>query len=91
MYTNRRTIELLKQPKNIKDLLHRAIHIFQGDIFFEKTYPDAAEQAEFGAPSVQIYLSCVDYIVTLYRLRRPSGRPPDYTTYTRHKGRRTNI
>ena len=43
------------------------------------------------APSVQIYLSCVDYIVTLYRLRRPSGRPPDYTTYTRHKGRRTNI
>ena len=47
MYTNRRTIELLKQPKNIKDLLHRAIHIFQGDIFFEKTYPDVAEQAEF--------------------------------------------
>ena len=41
--------------------------------------------------SVQIHINCVDYIVTLYRLRRPSGRPPDYTTYTRHRGRRTNI
>ena len=41
--------------------------------------------------SVQIHINCVDYIVTLYRLRRPSGRPPDYTTYSRHRGRRTNI
>ena len=52
---------------------------------------NSCQEKEKRAPSVQIYLSCVDYIVTLYRLRRPSGRPPDYTTYTRHKGRRTNI
>ena len=54
-------------------------------------YQSVVHSSTLGAPSVQIYLSCVDYIVTLYCLRRPSGRPPDYTTYTRHKGRRTNI
>ena len=36
--------------------------------------------------SVLIYISCVDYIVTLYRLRHPSRHPPDYTTYLTHKG-----
>ena len=64
--------------------IHSEIGSSQHIIGWQEGYAD-------GAPSVQIYLSCVDYIVTLYRLRRPSGRPPDYTTYTRHKGRRTNI
>ena len=32
-----------------------------------------------GAPSVQISIRYADNIVTLYRLRRPSGRPADYT------------
>ena len=32
-----------------------------------------------GAPSVQISIRYADNIVTLYRLRRPSRRPVDYT------------
>ena len=48
-------------------------------------------QSDGGAPLVQIYISCVDCIVTLYHLIRPSGRPPDYTAYLTHKGRQMDM
>ena len=51
----------------------------------------AVTDHHFAHHSVLIYISCVDYIVTLYCLRRPSRCPPDYTTYLTHKGQRTNI
>ena len=44
-----------------------------------------------GSPSVIICDCNADYIVTLYGLRRLSGRPPDYTWYTYHIRRRNNI
>lgn len=46
VYTKGRSIELLKQPKPIKDFLHRVIHHYQGQIYFENTYPNVDEQVE---------------------------------------------
>ena len=37
------------------------------------------EPVELTHHSVQISIRYADNIVTLYRLRRPSGRPADYT------------
>lgn len=68
MYTNRRTIELLKQPKNIKDLLHRAIHNFQGDIFFANTYPDVDQQAQFVLKALKDAAKVLDLIDIAQRL-----------------------
>ena len=54
--------------------------------------PDLLEEwRNTRAPSVQIYISCVDCIVTLYRLRCPSGHLPDYTAYPTHKGQQTDM
>ena len=44
-----------------------------------------------GGHSVQISNGYVDNMMTLYRLRRPSRRPPDYTQYMFSMGRRTDI
>ena len=41
--------------------------------------------------SVRISDRYVDNTMTLYRLRRPSGRPPDYTLYLYYTGRRNDI
>ena len=40
---------------------------------------------------VQIYDRYVDNIMTLYRLRRPSGRPPDCTQYMCYIGQLNGI
>jgi len=39
----------------------------------------ATEEPAYGGHSVQISDGYVDNMMTLYRLRRPSGRPPDDT------------
>jgi hypothetical protein len=44
-----------------------------------------------GAHSVQISDSYVDYMMTLYRLRRRNGRPPDGIWYMYYTGRRNGI
>jgi hypothetical protein len=41
--------------------------------------------------SVQIYIRNIDNIMTLYGLRRLSGRPPYYTLYTMKTGQLDNI
>ena len=42
-------------------------------------------------PSVQICDRYADNTMTLYRLRRPSGCPPDYTQYMYNTGQRNDI
>jgi len=41
--------------------------------------------------SVQIHVRYVDNTMTLYRLRRLSGRPADYTLYPMETGQPDNI
>ena len=43
------------------------------------------------APSVKISDRYGDNTLTLYRLRRPSGRPADYTLYLCYTGQRNDI
>jgi hypothetical protein len=62
-----------------------------------KTWKDKAVESRvtltvsFGGHSVQIHDRDVDNIMTLYRLRRASGRPPDCTQYMCYTGRPNSI
>ena len=52
---------------------------------------EPANHPEIGEHSVQISDGYVDNMMTLYCLRRPSGRPPDDTKYMSNMGWRNDI